>query len=67
MPDTDRYGNLIKKITVLEVYDELSKWTPEEVLVLCAIMITEHQQDWNEFKDRLKSDLQKGIKDAGKV
>lgn len=67
MPDTDRYGNPIKKITIEEVMDDLQQCSKEELQLLASILVVEHQQDWAEFRELLLNDLKKGISNASKV
>ena len=59
--DTNSNGELIRKVTLEEVVQELSSWTPDSVVVLAAgLIVTHHAAEYDELIEGLKKELKEG-------
>lgn len=56
--DTDRYGKLIRKVTIEEAIDEFSKWSANNLITCCAsLMVTHHAEEFDELVKKLRKEL----------
>lgn len=59
--DTNRYGEIIKKVSVEEAIDEFSKWDNESLIAFTAsLMVTHHAEEFNNLVYQIKKGLQIG-------